>query len=52
MEKDFVLALVAAEMSRTEENNDNPNKLDYIADLVRHLNNLLPDHERFFPGDW
>jgi hypothetical protein len=49
-----VLAMVRDEMDRTDDNAwpDPPTRDDYIADLVRYLNNQLQDQHRFFEGDW
>lgn len=47
----IVQQLVESEMDRTEANIDEPKVEDFVADLVRFLNNQLPESERFFVGD-
>lgn len=47
-----VKALVMAEMARTDANNLLPTREDYLADLVRYLNNQLPRRHQFFAGDY
>ena len=39
------------EMDMTEANVDEPKAEDYVSDLVRFLNNQLPESQRFFVGD-
>jgi hypothetical protein len=49
--QDEVLELCRDELARSIENGST-SKPDLIADLVRHLNNQLPEAARFFTGDY
>lgn len=51
-QRETVLDEVAREMERTAEHNSEATLNDYLADVVRHLNNLLPNGQRFFEGDY